>query len=126
MLTNLKYEQFCKLIIAGHSQTEAAKRSGFPPGSAHNAGSRLMKREDVRRRIAELRAVGNEQPEAPAASAMTLQGIRTNDARVAGYEARRNQLLTIIQERANDPEMLNVAGGKTGLLVRTVKRDGGL
>jgi hypothetical protein len=125
ILSNARYEQFCQFIVAGHSQTQAAKLAGFPPSAAHNAGSRLMKRDEIRSRIAELRDVGKQHSEAPVAAATILQGIRTNGARVAGYEARRDQLLTIIQERANDPEMLNVAGGRTGLLVRVVKRGGG-
>lgn len=44
--------------------------------------------------------------------------------RLAGYDARREKMLAVIEQRAADPVMQAVAGGDTGLLVRTVKSIG--
>jgi hypothetical protein len=45
--------------------------------------------------------------------------------RLQGYDERRGRLLSVIEGRAADPSMQAVAGGPTGLLVRTVKSIGG-
>jgi hypothetical protein len=41
--------------------------------------------------------------------------------RMAGYDRRWRALHQVIEERANDPALQGVPGGKTGLLVRAVK-----
>jgi hypothetical protein len=45
--------------------------------------------------------------------------------RLQGYDDRRARLLAVIEGRASDSTMQAVAGGPTGLLVRTVKSIGG-
>lgn len=49
-------------------------------------------------------------------------GIADQLKRVAALNDRWGRMRRIIEERADDPTMQNVAGGKTGLMVRTVKR----
>jgi hypothetical protein len=52
-------------------------------------------------------------------------GIAHLQARVDQYNERWFALRQIVSERATSPEMQNVAGGKTGWLVRTIKQIGG-
>jgi len=66
-LSHPKYEAYAIHRAGGCSKTEAAKRAGFPPRSAHNEGCRVEKRPEVSARVAELMAVhesqGDESPE---------------------------------------------------------------
>jgi len=55
-LSNHRHEHYAISRAAGYSQTESAKRAGFPTTSAPNAGHRLEKQEGVKRRVAELSA----------------------------------------------------------------------
>jgi hypothetical protein len=43
------------------------------------------------------------------------------ERRLAVQNEAHNKLLTVISERAKDPELQAVAGGKTGLVYKTVK-----
>jgi hypothetical protein len=53
---NHQHEAYATARAAGYSQTERAKRAGFPATSAPDAGHRLEKQEPIKRRLAELRA----------------------------------------------------------------------
>jgi hypothetical protein len=55
-LANQQHELYAVARAAGYSQTESAKRAGYPKTSAPNAGHRLEKQEAIRRRVAELAA----------------------------------------------------------------------
>jgi hypothetical protein len=45
--------------------------------------------------------------------------------RIRDYEDRRRRMLSVIDERASQPEMTTVPGGQSGLLCHTVKSIGG-
>ncbi len=47
--------------------------------------------------------------------------IAIRDDRLAALDDRRRRLHQVMEERAADPSMADVPGGKTGLLVRTYK-----
>jgi hypothetical protein len=53
-LASHRHEQYALARAAGYSQTESAKRAGYPATSAPNAGYRLEKHEPIKRRMAEL------------------------------------------------------------------------
>ncbi len=55
-LTNGKWEAFCLGIIAGKSQQDAYKDAGFAPHAARFNAARLITRDNIRSRVAELRA----------------------------------------------------------------------
>lgn len=57
-LKNGKHERFAQAVARGVNQTNAAKEAGYPEGSAHVRASELMKRDDVKARVAELKAKG--------------------------------------------------------------------
>lgn len=76
-LSNRQFEEFCHAIISGQSQTEAAKSVGYSEGIAHNTGSRLMKRPDVRQRVEELRqSIDNNPNDLATKSYIVSQTIR--------------------------------------------------
>jgi phage terminase small subunit len=52
-------------------------------------------------------------------------GIAHLQSRVDGYNERRNLLLQIVRERSQHEDYRDTPGGKTGLLVHTVKQIGG-
>ena len=49
------------------------------------------------------------------------EGISTRERRLAVQNEAHNKLLTVIAERAKDAELQAIPGGKTGLVVKTVK-----
>jgi len=49
------------------------------------------------------------------------EGISRREKRLAVQNDTHNKLLVVIQERAKDPELQTVPGGKTGLVCKTVK-----
>lgn len=57
-------------------------------------------------------------------NAVRLHGIGQIHRRVAAQHSRWERMQRVIQERGDDPEMANVPGGSTGLMVRTYKSVG--
>ncbi|MBP2311898.1 terminase small subunit [Azospirillum soli] len=55
-LKTATHERFAQAIARGVNQTNAAKEAGYPEASAHVRASELMKRPDVKARVAELKA----------------------------------------------------------------------
>lgn len=116
-LSNAQHEAFAQHIVAGLSKTEAAKQAGYKPSAANNMGSRLAKYPTVAMRITELRDFHGKR-------ALTAAGIRNPQSRVSALEDRWERMRRVISERAADPEMQDVPGGKTGLLCMTFKQLG--
>ncbi len=56
------HESFSIHYAGGVSQTEAAKRAGYSPKTAHNTGSRLARRPEIKARVEELRQLPENQP----------------------------------------------------------------
>jgi hypothetical protein len=52
------------------------------------------------------------------------RGIARKDYRINCLANVHSKLLTVIEERAADPSMADVPGGKTGLMVKTFKVSG--
>lgn len=53
---DVREEKFARFVAQGLTQTEAARQAGYSQGAAHVQASRLMKRDTVRERIAQLMA----------------------------------------------------------------------
>jgi Helix-turn-helix of insertion element transposase len=70
-------------------------------------------RPDFVKRVEELTAIYGER--------VLRFGLARRERRLAVLSDMHERLLTLIDERANDPKMQDVAGGKTGLLVKTNK-----
>lgn len=55
-LANYRRELFCRYwLVERGNRTKAALRAGFEPRSAYNTGYRLMKDDEIKRRIDELK-----------------------------------------------------------------------
>jgi hypothetical protein len=105
-LPDARKETFAHYVAQGFSKTEAARRAGYK--GANNSGSRVAQLPHVAARIEELRQADG--------ALVCSSGIRSSPARVTAMEQRWVGMRTIIAERAKDPEMQEVPGGKTGLL----------
>ena len=57
-------------------------------------------------------------------SEVRRRGIADRERRIKALNDRWNRLQRVMEERADDPSMANVAGGRTGLLVHNVKSVG--
>lgn len=60
MLKNPRHEKFAQGVADGKSVTDAYRSAGFSPKGAGQNGERLMKKDEISRRIEEIRK-GNEQ-----------------------------------------------------------------
>jgi hypothetical protein len=114
-LPNVQHETFAGFVAQGLSLTQAAKRAGYI--AANNSGSRVAQLPAVAARIEELRR-------ADGTNLVCSSGVRSVPARVTAIEQRWIGMRTIIAERAADPEMQTVPGGRTGLLTVSFKQLG--
>lgn len=114
MLKNPRHELFARLVAAGKPATRAYIEAGFAENGAEQSASRLLKKVDAR--VRELQAeIGAK---------LDKRAIRDLNERLNEYQTRWDKMRTVIEERAVAVEMQEVAGGKTGLLVRTLKSIG--
>ena len=58
------------------------------------------------------------------ASQMLVSSIRDRNARIAALQERWERLQRVINERAADPNMAGVPGGRTGLILVRIRRVG--
>lgn len=111
-LSDSQRETFAQFRAAGLSLTEAAKRAGYAEGAAANTGSRLAQVPAIAKRIEELQKIDGH---------VVGPGARSPASRVTAIENRWVAMRTLIAERAAEPEMQTIAGGKTGLLTVSFK-----
>lgn len=116
-LANLQHENFAQHVASGLSLTESAKRAGYKDSAANNMGSRISRLGHVAARIEEIRTLRGT-------AVLALSGIRSPASRVTALEDRWERMRRVILERATDPDMASVPGGKTGLLAITWKSIG--
>lgn len=117
-LANHKHEAFAQHVASGLSLTQSAIRAGYAESGAANIGSRLAKNhQNINQRIDELRRSHG--------TGMQLEhGMRSSLSRVAAKEDRWLRLRCVINERAKDPDMAEVPGGRTGLLLKQIRVTG--
>lgn len=113
MLKNTRRELFARLVAGGKSATQAYIEAGFSKTGAEQSACRLLKIPEVDKRVREVQSeIGSKLEKAT---------IRDINERIREYERRWDRMRTVIEERAVAPEMQQIAGGRTGLLVRTEK-----
>lgn len=113
-LPNQKYELFARAVANGQSNTSAYKSAGYSQGATAAAGaSRLMKRPEILARIEEYRTDINAKLEAT--------DIANKDWRMRELDELARSIRITRQERARDPMLSRVAGGKTGFQVGRVR-----
>jgi hypothetical protein len=117
MLKNSKHEKFCQLVAKGESLTAAYASAGYAFESARNNAPRLMAKDVIRNRVLELQERVSES--------LVAQSIAVKEARIRAVNDRWLKMQQVIEERAKDPGLQLVAGGKTGLLAHDQKSIGG-
>ena len=102
----------CALVVDGLTEKEICEREGI----AESTLSNWKRKSEFIEKCDEIRNAY--------AQAVRLRGIAVREKRVAQANQRHQALMQIVAERANDPDMQRVPGGKTGYLVRDVKQIG--
>lgn len=116
MLANPRHELFARLVAAGKPAMRAYVEVGYAETGAAQSSSRLMAKPYMEKRIQEIRAeIGAKLEKAT---------IRDLNERIRQYQERWEKMLRVIAERAEAQENQEIAGGRTGLLVRTLKSIG--
>jgi hypothetical protein len=116
VLTNTRHELFCQAIARGISATQSYIDAGYSKNGAAQSALTLLRNPQITSRIEELKLIFT--------SKSTVREIGIRDNRIAWLDERSRLLRRVIAERAADPEFAKVAGGKTGLLVKTYKQIG--
>jgi len=124
-LHHTPYEVFAKAFASGKDYAESAVEA-YPQyrerSHAKQAGwgIELKNKPAIRRRIEYLWGIIEQVEQEEMAQFAIAQKVR----RIEGLEERRARLLRVIEERGSEPEMQDVPGGATGMLVRTTKMIG--
>jgi len=115
-LSNPRWERFCAEYARHGNATKAYKSAGYTGGGADRSAHALRRRPEISVRVTELRTAIED--------GIIQLAITERSERLKEYEDRWNRLRTLREERANSKEMSGVPGGRTGLLVRTLKMIG--
>lgn len=115
MIGELKPQQgTAALALAkGETQEEAARQADVQPASIRRWLKLPAFSSEVERLSAEILA------------ALKAEGIANKQNRIDAYNERWAKMQTVIAERAESPDMQDVPGGATGLLVKSWKQLGG-
>jgi Terminase small subunit len=107
-LSNAKHEQFAQGVAKGLSATLAYTSAGYSAAGASQSARRLLRNAQVCARVQEIVATVSQ-------ATIALE-ICNRNARIQVLQDLLNGMRQVIQERAADPDMAEVPGGKTGLL----------
>jgi len=116
VLSNPKHEHFCQLYARYGNATRAYVEAGYAAKSADSNAAILMGKQSIKDRVREI------QEQVAAKLAEITIGDRMERVRV--YDDTWKRLRLIADERANDPAMATIPGGKSGFLVKRVKSIG--
>ena len=108
-----RQEKFARTFVSGLSATAAYIKAGYSKNGAAQSAERLLRNAEIRARVEGLRGE---------VAAATLQAaIDSRDDRIRSYSEQLRRLWLIVQERAADPEMIGVPGGRSGFLTKQIK-----
>lgn len=119
-LKDPQHEMFARAVAQGKTNKEAAMIAGYTGKYVGNRGSKLAQDGNVRQRIAELNGKIEQQVVQNVTRAETA-AITSRINRLATLQDLENRIKQVIAERAADPEMQNIPGGKSGLVFKQVK-----
>jgi hypothetical protein len=122
-LTDPRREAFAQARAAGQGPTEALASAGYRVRFPRQRASQLENDSAIKERIAELLATAMASSTAALQEMFRLE-IKSRTDRIRALQDRHQRLLLIMHERAADPRMANVPGGKSGLLVRRLRAVG--
>lgn len=124
-----KWEAYCQHIASGLTVEQAVKLAGFSPNGASAAGARLNRDPRIQARITELRVTVLKELEASTTPAnlqarkYVRQQVQDRAYRIAVIQDNLDRLRMIVDERAEAYKDVK-PGGRSGLLVRTVRTVG--
>jgi hypothetical protein len=105
--------QAAMLVADGHlTNVQIAADVGVTPQTL----AKWKRREDFRAEVERIRTIVRDE--------VLHQGIALKVNRLKALNDRVNRIERIMEERAADPAMQNIPGGKTGLIKRTLKSIG--
>ena len=110
-LHNPKHEEFAKRIACGEGAESAYIAAGYNRKAAALGAATLLETPEIRRRIAELFV-----PEQYSTSDSVPMGNRLQE-----LCKRREELLRIKEERAQDPDVRRLPAGETGWVIPSWK-----
>jgi|WetSurMetagenome_2_1015567.scaffolds.fasta_scaffold207079_2 hypothetical protein len=113
ILKNAKHEKFCQLVAKGSSFYAAYLQAGFSKNGARNNASRLIAKDIITKRVAELTQKVSQT--------LIAKSISVKENRVAVLQEISDKLRQVIAERAASKEMIGIPGGTTGLLAHDQK-----
>lgn len=124
-LQNKKYEALAQMVASGVPAYKSYVAVGFKAKTDSAAGtmaSDILLRPDVNARLTYLRK-GYDQAFAIEISRKVVSNITDRVERIKGYALRRQLLLELMAERAQDPQNQDIPGIRTGTLVVSMKLD---
>lgn len=113
VLKNSKHEKFCQLIAKGETGTAAYVSVGYSKKTARVGASILLTKPNIKARIANLQE--------KISASLLNKSISIKAARLDALNDRWLKMQQVIAERAVDPDLQDIAGGKTGLLCHDQK-----
>jgi len=113
VLRNSKHERFCHFVARGENATSSYISAGYSENGARGAACKLQAHASIAERITELQAAISKS--------LVVQAITIKEARLRAVNDRWLKLQQVIAERASDPNMQEIPGGKTGLLAHDQK-----
>lgn len=125
-LENKKHEALVQMVASGVPAYKSYTAVGFKAKTDSAAGtmaSEILLRPDVNARLTHLRK-GYDQQFALEISRKVISNITDRVERVKGYALRRQLLLELMAERAQDPLNQDIPGIRTGTLIVSIKLDG--
>lgn len=132
-LSNQKHERFAQAMsLPGSEQVPAYIAAGFggkTKRTQESNASVLMRREDIKARIKEIKA-DRERDLAVSVDRVVrelgpLEGMVTRAGRAKLHIEVLGEIRQIMKERGADPELTNIPGGKLGHLVVTARNKDG-
>lgn len=125
-LENLQWEAFAQAIVSGDTKHEAALKAGYSSTSARQQGTKLYSDTRIASRIASLKIeIASRVQEIASPANIRAQGFIAQQVQERGYRLKIAQEmvdrhLCVIAARAEENRGM-VAGGESGLHVRTVR-----
>ncbi len=127
-LSNQKHERFAQEMSLGAEQVPAYIAAGFNGKSKRTQESNasgLMRRDDIKARIKEIKA-DRERDLAVSVDRVVrelgpLEGMVSRTGRAKIHVDMVQRIQQVMLERSEDPELANIPGGKTGLVIVTAR-----
>ncbi len=114
-LKNNKHEVFCHEYLVDLNATQACRRAGFAEKYANRQATALMARDDIKKRIEELRRIREKKADIKADEILyvlaTILRANSSDFVTVG---KRNKVTVIPTDEIDEDKLIALAGVKKG------------